>query len=210
MPAFAAQRIHQLHRSLDQRRRFVDFLNRLGSIGTGDHHLISPASRSVAADLVPQLFSIAIEKPNHGPPTIQRNTVCRERTNFVISGSVRYLSLLSRQLSLLSGIGTEVRTYRPARRSASALVFRRRGRRALQRATESGRLSCSTQPPGAAPRISSPSPARRDRPCPRSSRAWAGTERRRARCDRANIAGGTRTVQGYPRSRIPESRTGPP
>ena len=64
MPAVASQRVHQIDRPLNQLARLVDFLDRLGSVGPGDDDAIVSAD-TIAADLVSQSLSVAIEEPDH-------------------------------------------------------------------------------------------------------------------------------------------------
>ena len=64
VPAFAAQRIHQLHRPFDELGRLVDFLDRLAAVRMSDDEAIA-ACGAIAADFVAEFLSVPIEEPNH-------------------------------------------------------------------------------------------------------------------------------------------------
>src|SRR5262249_11314376 len=58
-PAVAAERVHQLHRPLDQLSRFVDFFDRFRAVRFGDDDLVA-AGEPIVRDFVTKLFAVAI------------------------------------------------------------------------------------------------------------------------------------------------------
>src|SRR5438132_11205195 len=79
-PAVAAQRVHQLHRPLDELGRLVDLLDRLAPVRTRDNHAVA-AVGAVVADFITELLAVLVEEPDHParkPTTTRRTFLCDE------------------------------------------------------------------------------------------------------------------------------------
>src|SRR5262245_53813676 len=79
-PAVAAERVHQLHGTLDQFRRLVYFFDRLGAVGMRNDDRVMPAE-AVVADFVAKLLAVFVEEtdyPDFKPTTTNRAVATHE------------------------------------------------------------------------------------------------------------------------------------